>query len=612
VDTAHLLLAFGIVLAAIAVAVGVAQRLRLGAPVAMLGVGMVLGPHSPWPLLTGHVDELQAVGEIGVMLLVFTAGLNTQPKRLWTMRPLVFGLGPLQYALTVVALLGVIAVFVGPKAFHWGSALVVSLGLAMSSSAIPLPLIEARGEEGSPHGRAVIALDLFQSLATIPVLAIIPIVAAGTAQGIQFDFAKSAEVAAAVVGVYLLGRYLLPRALALTAREGGPIGFVVVVLAGVFLAAAAMEFAGVSMALGAFMIGVLLSTSPYADQVKAAAAPAREVLLAVFFIAIGMAIGLHELAAMRSQLALYLPLMLIIKFAVLGILALAFRLGRRAAFLAGLLMMPFDEIGYLILASAHSYDLLPADHYALGLAMISFSFIVSPPLINFGYRLADRMRRASKGPDTKSVDAANHVVVAGYGYVGQAICTMLERAKIPYTAFEVDPEHLTRASRSGRDVHYGDLGDPILLNAINIGRARLAIVLTTRHDLAKRMIDAMRQFYPSVPVVTAVQFLAERDALRRFGAKDVAALVPEGVLAFGRAVLGRLGLPADRVESIANEVSSNDYAALRSAPEAETTAPSAPNEADAAQSASTAAPKSVWHRLRGAPSSVRKSASKQR
>ncbi len=234
---------------------------------------------------------------------------------------------------------------------------------------------------------------------------------------------------------------------------------------------------------------------------------------------------------------------------MLGVLALAFRLGPRAAFLAGLLMMPFDEIGYVILASAHSYGLLPADRrYALGLAMISFSFIVSPPLINLGYRLADRMRRAPKGPDTKSVDAANHVVVAGYGYVGQAICTILERAKIPYTAFEVDPEDLARAWRSGRDVHYGDLGDPELLSAINIGRARLAIVTTTRHDLAKRMIGALRQFYPSVPIMTAVQFLTERDALRRMGAKDVAALVPGGVLAFGRAVLRRLGLPADQVE----------------------------------------------------------------
>jgi glutathione-regulated potassium-efflux system protein KefB len=360
-----------------------------------------------------------------------------------------------------------------------------------------------------------------------------------------------------------------------------------------------MELAGVSMALGAFMIGVLLSTSPYADQVKAAAGPTREVLLAVFFIAIGMAIDLQELAAMRSQLVVYLPLLLVIKFAVLAGLALAFRLGARAAFLAGMLMMPFDEIGYVILASAHSHGILSASGYALGLAMISFSFIVSPPLINVGYRLADRMRREPQDLDTRSAVTADQVVVAGYGYVGQAICAMLDRARIPYTAFEVDPEHLARSWRAGRDVHYGDLGDPHLLSAIDIRRARLVIVTTMRHDLATRMIGAMRQFYPQVPIMTAVQFLAERDALRRIGAEHVVALVPEGVLAFGRAVLDRLGVAADRTDSIASALRSRDYAELRATPETDTTARSAPDGADA-RFASTVAPKSVWDRLRGA------------
>ena len=251
---------------------------------------------------------------------------------------------------------------------------------------------------------------------------------------------------------------------------------------------------------------------------------------------------------------------------------------------------------YVILASAHSHGVLSASGYALGLAMISFSFIVSPPLINVGYRLADRMRRAPPDLDTRSGVTANQVVVAGYGYVGRAICEMLDRAQIPYTAFEVDPELLTR---SGRDVHYGDLGDPYLLSAIDIRRARLVIVTTMRHDLAKRMIGAMRQFYPQVPIMTAVQFLAERDALRRIGAEHVVALVPEGVLAFGRSVLGRLDVAADRTESIASALRSNDYAELRAVPETDTTARSAPDGADA-RFASTVAPKSVWDRLRGA------------
>src|SRR6516225_3859751 len=313
-DISHLMFAVAVMLFATAIAVGVAKKLQLGSIVALLVVGMALGPHSPMPLLTGHVDEMQAIGEIGVTLLMFAVGLDLQPTQVWSMRRLVFGLGSAQYALTTAALLAFIAVSYGIARVQWESALVVSLGLAMSSSAIPLPMLQERGEGATTHGRAVVAIDILQGLLVVPVLALIPFLAPGSAaSGGSPDLKKTLEVLAALVGVFALGRLVLPRVLALTARGLGPRGFVPIVLAGVFFAGWWMEAVGISMALGAFMIGVLLSTSVYAEQVKAAVTPAKQLLLAIFFIAIGMAIDLRELAEVKTGLILYLPALLAIK-----------------------------------------------------------------------------------------------------------------------------------------------------------------------------------------------------------------------------------------------------------------------------------------------------------
>jgi glutathione-regulated potassium-efflux system protein KefB len=262
------------------------------------------------------------------------------------------------------------------------------------------------------------------------------------------------------------------------------------------------------MALGAFMIGVLLSTSLYADQVKAAVTPAKQWLLALFFISIGMAIDLKQVAELKSELLLYLPALLLIKFAVLFVVARLFDLGLRAATLTGLLMMPFDEIGYVVLASANASGLVSARNYTVGLSVISFSFIVSPVLINLGYKLSDRQNdRAIDTAQGAGNEAMESVVVAGYGYVGRAICAALERARIPYTAFEVDPESLARGRKSKHSVRYGDITDPTMMGSVAITRARLVIVTTRSYDSAKRMIGNLRQFYPHVPVMTAVQLL---------------------------------------------------------------------------------------------------------
>jgi voltage-gated potassium channel Kch len=293
--------------------------------------------------------------------------------------------------------------------------------------------------------------------------------------------------------------------------------------------------------------------------------PAKQLLLAIFFIAIGMAIDPKQLFDLKGDLLLYLPALLAIKFVVLFPLARAFGLAWRPAILTGVLMMPFDEIAYVILASANANGLLSPREYAVGLSVISLSFVVSPLLINLGYKLTERLKHARPAgvEQPPSEAAAESVVVAGYSYVGRTVCAMLEQARIPYTAFELDPDWLAMAKTWRHNVQYGDVANPTIIQAIASSHPRLIIATNGSNDTIRRMIDQLRQFYPRVPLIAAVPYLTQRDELRAIGVPEVVALAPEGVLSFGGRVLERLGLAAIQTKAIVGSLEAKDYAALR-------------------------------------------------
>lgn len=391
----------------------------MGSIAALLVVGMALGPHSPWPLLTGHVDELQTIGEIGVILLLFLVGLDAQPKKLSTMRSLIFGLGTAQYALTSIAIAGLlIAVYL----VQWRSALIVALGLAMSSDAVALSSLEEHADTVGLRGRVVTAVVIYQSFIAIPVLALIPLLAPGSTAGAPAPMAlKALEICAAIASVYLFARYTLPKALAFATRRQGIEAFSLIIIAAIFGSAWVMDEVGLSTALGAFMVGMVLSNSVFADQIKASILSIKGPLLGVFFIAIGMSINLREVIETGAPLLHYLPTLFLPKIAVVIVRALGFRLGLLTSALAGLLLAPFDEIAFVVFSSAHKSGLLAEHAYALGLMGISFSFVVSPVLINLGYKLVDRLAiKAKPNPSLKEIGetARDHVVVVGYSYIG--------------------------------------------------------------------------------------------------------------------------------------------------------------------------------------------------
>jgi len=374
------------------------------------------------------------------------------------------------------------------------------------------------------------------------------------------------EALLALAAVGVLGRGLLPALLSGVARGAATRAFTLVVLAGVFAAAWIMGRAGASMALGAFLMGVLLSTSSFAAQIKAAVMPARHLLLGTFFVAVGMGIDLKEAAAFRSELLFYLPAVLLLKLGAIYASARIFRVESGTALLAGLLLMPLDEVGYVIFAEAAASGLLSARAHTLALLSISFSFVVSPLIIDLALRRAARERARRGREAARESDLPlprDGVIVIGYSELGRALCAVLEQAGVGYACFDTDPDRVQAARRLRHRVQYGELADVELIEAAGIATARLVVVSLDEFAQTRAVLAALKARAPKVPILTAVQYLDERDALRTFGASRVLALAPEGAVVFARAVLEFLLVERERIHAILGTVCANDYAALR-------------------------------------------------
>jgi glutathione-regulated potassium-efflux system protein KefB len=561
-DIDQLMRAVAIVLAVTAIAVTIARRLNLGSTLGLLVVGAALGPHSPHPLMgMEHVDELQAVGEVGVVLLLFLLGLDIRPSRLWAMRGMVVGLGTAQFVLSAAAIAGALALN-GVGA--WKGMVVVGLALAMSSAAVSIAALQDHGGTASLEGRATIAVQILQSFVLIALLIAIPLLGAPVRSVQPPGLRHTLEVLGVILVIQVTARWVLPRLLTLTATNLGSGAFTLTIIAAVFGAAATLDSLGVSMALGAFMLGVNLSSSIYVDQLKISVDPAKRLLLGLFFITIGMALDWRAVLAAGAVPMLVLLGLLAVKFVIAAGLGLAFRFGRRAALLTGVLLMPFDEVGYVIVGSAHSARLLGDLLYALSLTFISVSFVVSPLLINLVYRLTAHLRWVAAASE-KMPDVTGRVVVAGYGAGGRGVCLMLDAAQIPSLAVDQDLDRLRLARRLGHEVRYADLTDPTLLTTLDVDRARAIIVAVPEFTIARRLVDALRRFHPDVPTLVSVQTLGQQEAMRKLGAEHVVALSLEGTLRFSRLVLGSLGVEPQRTDAILTAMEANDYAAMRTA-----------------------------------------------
>jgi glutathione-regulated potassium-efflux system protein KefB len=332
-DLQSILLAVVVFLGATAICVILFERLGFGSVLGFIVAGILIGPHTPGPVPVHNVDELQNVAQLGVVLFLFTVGLEMRPEKVWSMRRLLFGLGSAQMLVTATVL-AAYAVFVVDV--PWGSAIILGLGFAMSSTAIIMATLGERGELATEHGQTSFAVLMAQDLWVVPVMALVPILAHKTAQTATIPlWEKISLVVGVIAGIFVVGRYLLPAVLGYCAKQRRMDAFGIVLFLAVIAAAWAVDHVGISMTLGAFLMGMLLSASDYRYQIEAIVAPFKGTLMGLFFIAVGMSIDVVALLSEWSSLLVHVPVVMLINTAVLIALALAFGIGRSAAIRTG-------------------------------------------------------------------------------------------------------------------------------------------------------------------------------------------------------------------------------------------------------------------------------------
>lgn len=545
-----------------ALAVALFKHLGLGSILGLLVAGIVVGPHSPGPSVTAHVEDVRNFTELGVVMLLFLIGLEMKPRRLWSLRREVFGMGSVQILVSGLLVAGYISLY----DYSWRAALLMGLTLALSSTALVMQLLHERGDLATRHGTAAFAVLLMQDLAVVPLLAIVPILSDVGTLSSDVPFWKQILVVVGMVAlVFGFGRYLVPFALKHLLRQHNREAFTLVVLLAVFLAAGAMHEAGLSMALGGFMMGMLLSTSRFSFQIQAQIEPFKGLLMSLFFVAVGMSIDLNAIAAQPLLLAQHVAMILAIKLVVLLSIGIAFGLPRGTATRVAFMLAQSGEFGFVLFGSAKALGVIDDATFVIAVSVISVSMLLTPLLVRIGDTLARRFehrRAASLSFEYPATPAgqAGRVVIAGYGRVGHTVATLLEANNIPFIAFDTNPSHVERGEQDGRAVYFGDIGDVELLEAAQVDKAALVILTIDHGPTALRAVSHIRTAYPKVPVIARARDLEACGNLIRAGATLAYPEAIESSLRLGAEALQMLGISTSEVDSLLQGVRSEGYA----------------------------------------------------
>jgi glutathione-regulated potassium-efflux system protein KefB len=507
---------------------------------------------------------LQSIAELGVVLFMFTVGLEMRPEKVWAMRRLIFGLGSAQMLVTAAVTAAYLIFFVHVP---WEAATIVGLAFGMSSTAIVMATLGERGEQASEHGRTTFAVLMAQDLWIVPVMALVPILAHTTGQASAIPlWEKIALVAGVIAAIFVAGRYLLPTVLGYCAKQRQMDAFAVVLFLAVIAAAWAVDEVGISMTLGAFLLGMLLSASDFRYQIEATVAPFKATLMGLFFIAVGMSIDVGALVNDWAALLVHVPVVLAIKGVVLIGLVLAFGIGRDTAIRTGFYLSQVGEFAFVLLGAATVAGLLSADGHTLAMLVVAVSMILTPLMVKAGTRLAGHFRPTAAGADAEpAADLNRHVVIIGYDEVGQLIGLMLEKANIPHIAFDRDIDLVRQASGAGRTVYFGDMYNSTTHEAAGLGNAAAVYVTSRDMERAKALAVTLHRLYPELDVYVRVRTLADQDELVAKGIKHAGTGYIESTLVRGSMLLKDLGVSEDDVSEMVSDFQQNDYASIRGA-----------------------------------------------
>ncbi|WP_288100760.1 monovalent cation:proton antiporter-2 (CPA2) family protein [Pseudomonas sp.] len=537
-----------IILTSSLVVISLFYRLRLPPVLGYLFVGLIVGPKA-----FGWVDDSEALpllAELGVVFLLFSLGLEFSLSKMIALRQVVFGLGSLQ-VLVSGAVLGALLMLAGVPTTP---ALLLGGGLALSSTAIVSKELTSLGEIFSSHGQNAIGVLLFQDVVAVLLLTLVPVFAGNSDQAWYWALPLTlGKTVVLFVGLSLLSRWVLPRLFHEVAAARSAELFVLLALVIVLLTAGLTHLIGLSPALGAFLAGMLLGESHYRHQIEADLRPFRDILLGVFFISIGMLIDLrlfasHGLVILGLTLAL-----LLIKGSVVALLVKLRGSDRETAWRSGLALAQGGEFCFALMAQMQQNDLMPAGLGSLLLAATFCSMVVTPSLLRAAPWIAAHLhRKPNEEVKLEEISALNaevqgHVVICGYGRVGQSIGRILHKARQPYIALDNDPVRVREAAVAESAVHYGDSHRGELLVAVGLERASLVVIAVDKAEVALQVVKEARRINPDVPILVRTRDDSQSPELKAAGASEVVPELLESSLMLASHALIMLGFPERQV-----------------------------------------------------------------
>ncbi|MBI3445836.1 MAG: cation:proton antiporter [Magnetospirillum sp.] len=519
---------------------------RFGIPSVLgyLAAGIVLGPYTPGPVV--DVEAARPLAEFGVVFLLFAIGMELPLSRLKTMRRYILGLGLAQVVVTALVI-GGLAHLLG---LGGSAALVVGTTLAFSSTAVVLAVLVERSEAVTHHGRITVAVLIFQDLAVVPVLVLLPLLAGETRHIAEALALAGGKAALAIGGIYLAGRFLVRPAYAFIAASRSPEVFTAANLLLVLTVAWLTEAAGMSMALGAFLAGLLLADSPYRHQVESDIEPFRGLLLGLFFMTVGMSIDLPLVAARLSLILGLTAGIVVLKVVVIVGLCRIMRVGLADGLRIGFLLGQAGEFAFVVFGRAAELKLLDVALSQALLASVALSMVMMPPVAALGRSLSGRLHQGRGGepipPEIRHL--SGHVIIAGYGRVGRAIGRLLTEHGIGYIGLDLNSERVAAAREAGAPIYFGDVSKPGILRSVGIDRARAVVITVNEARQAERAIACIRQAAPHIAITARARDRAQEKVLVEIGATAVIPETVEASLQMGGSVLRSAGIAEDEVE----------------------------------------------------------------
>lgn len=543
-------------------AVVVFRRFNLPPVLGYLFVGSVIGPHAL--NLMDDINRAESLAEFGVVFLMFSIGLEFSLPKLFSMKRIVFGLGLLQVVVTMVLAAGLIMLL----GVGWQLGIALGGVFAMSSTAVITKLLAERMQLDSPHGREIMGVLLFQDLAVVPLLVIIP------------SLTQPPEKLAVLLGIALLkavvvlalilvfGQRLMRKWFHFVARAKSSEVFILNVLLITLSLATITELAGLSLALGAFVAGMLISETEYKFQVEEDIKPFRDVLMGLFFVTIGVKLDLHILVGLWWQVLLALVALLVIKALIVGLLS--WRLGTSPgnSIRSALWLCAGGEFGFVLLGEIVR---MPRDIQQIALTVLVLSMLIAPFIIQYSERIVVRfvasewLMRSMQLTKiaVQSMGAEKHAILCGFGRNGQYLARFLSQEDINYVALDLDPDRVREASTGGENVVYGDAGRKEALMAAGLMRASVVIVTISDTALAEKVLHHVQEMRHDLPVVVRTADERDMERLTRAGAAEVVPEALEASLMLASHALVLVGVPINRVLKRIRQTRSKRYSLLR-------------------------------------------------